>query len=77
MSLHFTTVSLNPNLNSTIIHRVAEMPLNHLGLHLTLEDLRQPLPEVTAISNCRAVLLWLRPGAKPTEQAVKWIADAA
>jgi hypothetical protein len=66
-----------PDPESTTIHRFAEMPLNHLGLRLKFIDLQKDLPEVAAASNYRAVLVWLMPGVRLANHALKWIADAA
>jgi hypothetical protein len=65
-----------PEPDSTMIHRLAEMPLNHLGLRLKFIDLQKDFPAIAAASSCRAVLLWLRPGARLANHALKWIAEA-
>ncbi len=42
----------------TVIHRLAEMPLNHLGLKVRYHDINRPLPPVESIPDLRGVLVW-------------------
>ena len=42
----------------TSIHRVIEMPFNHLGLILEYRDLNQPLPRDDELADVRGALLW-------------------
>lgn len=44
--------------DSTRIHRLAEMPLNHLGFVLRFHDVRTKLPEAAAMERYRGVLTW-------------------
>jgi hypothetical protein len=57
--------SLDSDLRFTAIHRIAEMPLNHLGLSLTYHDLREPLPPDAALADVRGVLVWFYGDAMP------------
>jgi hypothetical protein len=66
-----------PQPHSTTLHQVVEMPLNHLGLRVTYVDLREPLPDLITATGYRAVLLWLKSGAKPPPAALEWIANVA
>ncbi len=40
------------------IHRLAEMPLNHLGLVVRYHDINEPLPLPASIPEVRGVLVW-------------------
>ena len=42
----------------TRIHRLAEFPLNHLGLVVRYHDVTQPLPPVSTLGDVRGVLTW-------------------
>ncbi|MBF0421477.1 MAG: hypothetical protein HQL73_00625 [Magnetococcales bacterium] len=41
-------------------HKFAEMPLNYLGLRLRYIDTRQPLPELSSLSDIRGAIIWSR-----------------
>lgn len=49
----------------SIAHRMAEMPLNHLGLVVRYHDVRAPLPNPAGLGDVRGVLCWLEDGAPP------------
>lgn len=57
------------DIRHTSIHRVVEMPVNHLGLILDYRDLRKPLPTDDELADVRGALLWssgdTMPGAAP------------
>ena len=74
IALYDSMFEAQPDLTS--IHRFVEMPLNHLGLRVTYLDLRKPLPDA-ATAGARAVVLWLKSGAKPPLHALEWVANAA
>ncbi|MBF0380021.1 MAG: hypothetical protein HQL69_03330 [Magnetococcales bacterium] len=40
-------------------HKLAEMPLNHIGLLLRNHNLSQPLPSLSQMKDVRGVLLWM------------------
>lgn len=51
---------------STMLNRLAAMPLNYLGYQLELRDLRQPLPEGIMAGRYAGVLVWPdRSGERP------------
>ena len=58
----------------TRIHRYAEMPLNHLGFKVTLVDVNDGLPDVTATSGYRAVLTWFRQTVADPAAYGDWLA---
>ncbi len=49
----------SPQIRDTIVHRVAEMPLNHLGLTVEYRDLAAGLPQIAGRNDVRGVLAWL------------------
>ena len=67
--LAFYDGSAFEDIRFTPIHRVVEMPFNHLGLILSYHDLRQPLPSDAELADVRGALLWssgdTMPGAIP------------
>jgi hypothetical protein len=44
----------------TPTHRLAELPLNHLGLVVRYHDIRQPLPSLSSLGDVRGVLTWFQ-----------------
>ncbi len=56
LALYDGNVSAEPR--NSVIHRLAEMPLNHLGLKLRYHDINSPLPPVEEIPDLRGVLVW-------------------
>ncbi len=42
----------------SVIHRLAEMPLNHLGIVVRYHDINEPLPSPDSIPEVRGVLVW-------------------
>ena len=51
--LAFYDGSAFEDIRFTPIHRVVEMPFNHLGLILSYHDLRQPLPSDAELADVR------------------------
>ncbi len=47
-----------PDIRDTAIHRLAEMPLNHLGMVVRYRDINLPLPSMEELEGVRGVLLW-------------------
>ncbi len=47
-----------PDPRDTFIHKMAHMPLNHLGLTLIYQDFNQPLLAMDLLANVRGILLW-------------------
>ena len=57
----------------TPIHRVAEMPLNHLGVMLSYHDLKQPLPGGAELADVRGAIVWFTGDFMPNPLAfVEW-----
>lgn len=56
---------LDSDIRFTQIHKVAEMPLNHLGLVVTYHDLRQPLPPDKDLDGVRGALVWFSGDVMP------------
>ncbi len=42
----------------SVVHRLAEMPLNHLGLVVRYHDINEPLPSPQSMPDLRGVLVW-------------------
>ena len=60
----------------TRLHKLAEMPLNHLGYRLVYQDVNTALPEMSVVARHRAVLSWfVEPLAQP-EAYVAWLERA-
>ena len=56
------------------IHRLAEMPLNHLGFVVRLHDVRQGLPSDAEMRDARAILTWFSDNSVPDSVAyVRWL----
>ncbi len=63
-------------LNQTRIHKLAEMPLNHLGYSLEYRDVNLPLPPPAELAGYRALVTWF---VEPLEQPgpyVEWLEKA-
>jgi polysaccharide biosynthesis protein PelA len=59
---------------STVIHAIAEMPLNHLGLIVRFHDIRSGLPMPTSLAGVRGVLTWFGDDAMPDPRAyLRWL----
>ena len=56
---------LDPDIRFTQVHKVAEMPLNHLGLVVTYHDLRKPLPPDKELEGVRGALVWFSGDVMP------------
>ncbi|UCD11490.1 MAG: hypothetical protein JSU88_12745 [Nitrospinaceae bacterium] len=62
-----------PDVRGTPIHRMAEMPLNHLGLKVRYHDIHQPMPDVAGMKGVRGVLTWFEDDRNPNPKAfVAW-----
>ncbi|MSP48810.1 MAG: hypothetical protein EXQ95_05730 [Alphaproteobacteria bacterium] len=71
--LAFYDGSAFEDIRFTPIHRVVEMPLNHLGLVLAFHDLRQPLPGDAELGDVRGALLWSSGDTMPeASQFIEW-----
>ncbi len=56
LALYDGRVVTEPRLS--VVHRLVEMPLNHLGLVVRYRDINRPLPAVESIPDLRGVLVW-------------------
>jgi hypothetical protein len=73
------TSASNPDLSETFTHRMAEMPMNHLGLVVKYYDIERGLPDLSKIDGVRGVFLWFDPASRvpDSEAYLKWIEAAA
>jgi polysaccharide biosynthesis protein PelA len=61
----------------TVIHRLAEFPLNYLGYIVHYHDIHKPLPAPAEMLRYKAVLTWFdSPISNPIEY-VRWITEVA
>jgi polysaccharide biosynthesis protein PelA len=58
---------------NTRIHRFAEMPLNHLGYHVTFHDIRRPLPDVATMVRYRGVVSWFIEDLQAPLDYLNWL----
>ena len=61
-------------LADTRIHRMVEMPLNHLGYRLTYHDIDRGLPAREDLSNVFAVITWFEDTILPADYA-QWVEE--
>ncbi len=62
-----------PDVRATLIHRLAEMPLNHLGLKVRYHDIHAPLPAAASLDDVRGVLTWFEDDKTANPEAlVNW-----
>lgn len=67
-----------PEPRATIVHALAEMPLNHLGLIVRYHDLRQGLPGPDALRGVRGVVTWFESDSIPNPRAyLRWVETLA
>ncbi len=60
----------------TRLHKLAEMPINHLGFMLEYRDVNGPLPAVEDLARYRAVMTWfVEPLADPAAY-IRWLEPA-
>lgn len=61
------------SVRDSVAHRLAEMPLNHLGLVVRYHDINAPLPKPEALNDVRGVLCWLEDSHPPKPDVwLKW-----
>jgi hypothetical protein len=59
-----------------IIHRLAELPLDHLGLSVDYQDVNRPLPGAAAMQRYRGVLAWFEDNHLSAPEAyLSWLAE--
>ncbi len=59
--------------NKSRIHKLAEMPLNHLGYILEYHDINDPLPNPATMAGYRAVLTWFVEDLKSPRNYLVWL----
>ena len=60
-----------------IVHRHAQMPLNHLGLVLEYHDINVPLPAIANRTDVRGILTWASASEVPNpERYLEWLETA-
>ncbi len=60
---------LDTDIRVTQIHKIAEMPLNHLGIVVAYHDLRKPLPSDRELEGVRGALAWFSGDVMPNPLA--------
>lgn len=64
--------------DKTLIHRAAELPLNHLGYIVRYQDIRAPLPPAEMVADrYAAVLIWFTGELKEPRPFLRWAASVA
>ncbi len=66
-----------PTPSATLIHRRAEMPLNHLGFIVDYHDIRQPLPAIGPATGYAAVLTWFTYELPDPALYLEWAGEVA
>jgi polysaccharide biosynthesis protein PelA len=59
--------------SKTRLHKLAEMPLNHLGYVLEYHDINTPLPEVSDVVQYRAVISWFVENLAQPKIYLEWL----
>ena len=59
---------------ATLVHTLASMPLNHLGLVVEFHNIQEPLPDFSKRSDVRGIITWFESGVRLSDpQAyLKW-----
>jgi polysaccharide biosynthesis protein PelA len=66
-----------PEIRLTRIHRVVEMPLNHLGLIVRYRDINSGLPSLREMEPVLGIVTWFLSDAMPDPEAfIHWTASA-
>lgn len=69
--------AVTPRLELTELHRLAEMPLNYLGLVVRYHDLQHGLPGIDTMREVRGVLTWFSSNAmREPEAYLRWASRA-
>lgn len=67
----------NDEWRETLIHRMAEKPLNYLGLVVLPHDIREPLPNLVGRQDVRGILTWWQGSSiANVAEIVNWAAEA-
>ncbi len=65
------------DVRDTRVHRLLEMPLNHLGMVVRYRDLRTGLPSPEEMQDVRGIVAWFQNGSIPhLSEFLKWGTDA-
>lgn len=59
------------------LHRLLEMPLNHLGYRLTLHDISKSLPPLATLEKYHAIATWFSDDLANGRDYLRWAARAA
>lgn len=62
-----------PAAEFTSLHRLAEMPLNHLGYTLEYRDINRPLPEFPLAGRFAAIILWVEGTPRDPARLSAWL----
>jgi hypothetical protein len=60
----------------TRLHKLAEMPINHLGYFLTYQDVNAPLPDPASLEHYRAIVTWFVEPLENPSAYVAWLEQA-
>jgi polysaccharide biosynthesis protein PelA len=71
LALYDSRVEANPS--KTRLHKLAEMPLNHLGYTLDYHDVNQPYPAVVDMGRYRGVVTWFVEDLAQPKTYLVWI----
>src|SRR5690606_27973962 len=67
-----------PLSSATMVHYMADMPLNHLGYIVDYHDVRtEPLPPVESMARYRAVITWFTYDLERPAEYLEWAARVA
>lgn len=70
--------SVEPLIKASLLHRAAELPLNHLGFVLRYHDIREPMPQLEEVAHSyAAILTWFVADPKDARKFLRWAAAAA
>lgn len=69
--------SRQPSPDTTLLHRLAQMPLNHLGYVVRYRDVRDGLPDAAGMWRYRAVLTWFEAPLADASSYLDWASRVA
>lgn len=70
-------VPVKQTVDTTYVYDIAEMPLNHLGLIVEFNNLRQGVPDIAKRDDVRGLLIWLTDGRGLEVQKLIALVEAA
>ncbi|NOU08198.1 MAG: hypothetical protein HOO99_18645 [Hyphomicrobiaceae bacterium] len=65
-----------PGVHTTRLHKLAEMPLNHLGFIVDYHDVNAPLPVPTDLASYRGIITWFVEPLVDPARYVAWLERA-